>query len=119
VGGALGVAVLGSVLAAVYRDRISSGVSGLPGPAREAAQESISGAYAVAGKLGPGAPALIDASNNAFVQAMHWAAGGSAIIALLGTIVVLLWLPGRARTPVLPAETPIESLGEQLELAEI
>ena len=80
VGGALGVAVLGSVLAAVYRDRIGD-LSGLPEPAQAAARESISGAYGVAERAGPAGPAVINAANDAFVTAMHWAATGSAIMA--------------------------------------
>jgi EmrB/QacA subfamily drug resistance transporter len=119
VGGALGVAVLGSVLSAVYRAQIKPDLAGLPRPVRELASESISGAYAVAPKLGTGAPALLDAGNNAFVHAMHWAAAGSAITGLLGMIVVLLWLPGRGDVPVPPAQPPVDSLREQLELAEV
>jgi EmrB/QacA subfamily drug resistance transporter len=102
VAGALGVAVLGSVLSAVYRNDVASTLSGLPAPVRDAAQESISGAYAVAGRLGAGAPRLIDAANDSFVSAMHWAAGISALVALLGMGIVLRWMPGR---PVVETET--------------
>jgi len=119
VGGALGVAILGSVLAAVYRSEIKPSVGALPGPQAHTAEQSISGTYAVAEKLGPGAPALVDAGNTAFVHAMHWAAGGSAIVGALGVIVVLLWLPGRRSTPVHPPQQPVETLREQLELAEL
>ncbi len=118
VGGALGVAILGSVLAAVYRSRISDHLTGLQPQARQSAGDSISGTYAVAGKLGQGAPALLGAANQAYTEAMHWAAAGSAVAGVIGTIVVLLWLPGRNRTPQRPVETPLESLAEQLELAE-
>jgi Na+/melibiose symporter-like transporter len=116
VGGALGVAVLGSVLAAVYRDRIAASVSGLPKPVRDAASESISGAYGVADRLGPAAGDLIRAANETFVSAMHYAAWGSAVTAVLGVIVVLIWLPSRSVTDV-PVPSPVETLGEQLELA--
>ncbi|MEU4477275.1 MFS transporter [Micromonospora sp. NPDC023966] len=102
VAGALGVAVLGSVLSAVYRNDVASAVSGLPAPVRDAAQESISGAYAVAGRLGAGAPRLIDAANQSFVSAMHWAAGISALVALLGIVIVLRWMPGRPLIEVDP-----------------
>jgi EmrB/QacA subfamily drug resistance transporter len=102
VAGALGVAVLGSVLSAVYRNDVASAVSGLPAPVRDAAQESISGAYAVAGRLGAGAPRLIDAANQSFVSAMHWAAGVSALVALLGIVIVLRWMPGRPLIEVDP-----------------
>jgi Na+/melibiose symporter-like transporter len=96
VGGALGVAVLGSVLAAVYRQQVTGSLSLLPEPVRAAAAESVSGAYGVAGAAGPAAPALLVAANEAFVSAMHWAAGGSAVVAAAGVAVVLAFLPRRA-----------------------
>ncbi len=96
VGGALGVAVLGSVLAAVYRGEIGAAIASLPEPARAAAAESISGAYGVAADAGPAGPGLIDAANEAFVTAMHWAAAGSALVAFVSIFVVLAWLPKRA-----------------------
>ncbi|MFJ1541079.1 MFS transporter [Micromonospora chalcea] len=95
VAGALGVAVLGSVLSAVYRDQVAPAVAALPAPVRDAARESVSGAYAVADRLGPAAPRLIDAANDSFVSAMHWAAGVSAVVAALGLVIVLRWMPGR------------------------
>jgi EmrB/QacA subfamily drug resistance transporter len=96
VGGALGVAILGSLLAAAYRGEMADAVSGLPAQASAAATESIAGAYGVAGHLGPAGGALIDSANEAFVTAMHWAAGGSAIIAMLSMVVALVWFPRRS-----------------------
>ncbi|MFI6265463.1 MFS transporter [Micromonospora sp. NPDC051006] len=103
VGGALGVAVLGSVLSAVYRADVDPALAGLPAQARDAANESISGAYAAAGQLGPAAPKLLAAANDSFVTAMHWAAALSALVAALGILVALRWLPGRAATEPAPA----------------
>ncbi|WP_431886053.1 MFS transporter [Micromonospora wenchangensis] len=104
VAGALGVAVLGSVLSAVYREDIATVADALPAPAREAATESVSGAYAAAAQLGPAAPQLIAAANDAFVSAMHWAAAISAVVAALGIVIVLRWMPGRpdAAVPATP-----------------
>ena len=51
-GGALGVAVLGSLLASGYRGDMESAVSALPGPVREIAQDSLAGGMAVAERLG-------------------------------------------------------------------
>ncbi|MFC0509341.1 MFS transporter [Micromonospora costi] len=99
VGGALGVAVLGSVLSAVYRSDVESALTGLPDQARDTASESISGAYAVAGQLGPAAPKLLAVANDSFVTAMHWAAALSALVAALGIVVALRWLPGRVDAP--------------------
>jgi DHA2 family multidrug resistance protein-like MFS transporter len=116
VGGALGVAVLGSVLSAVYRSQLKPDLAGLPGAVRDTAGESISGTYAVAPRLGSAGPALIDSGNHAFVQAMHWAAAGSTVVALLGVLVVVLWMPGRTSVP--PAPEPAPEPAGQLELAE-
>ncbi|MEW2380032.1 MFS transporter [Micromonospora sp. NPDC047812] len=100
VAGALGVAVLGSVLSAVYRADVDPALRDLPAGAREVAGESISGAYAAAGQLGPAAPQLIAVADDAFLAAMHWAAGLAAAIAALGILVVLRWMPGRPAAPV-------------------
>jgi len=116
VGGALGVAVLGSVLAAVYRNGIGDSVSGLPVPARDAASESISGAYGVAEQAGSAGRGLIAAANDSFVGAMHWAAAGSAFVALLGILVVLRWLPRRS-APHGPTE-PARATRDEMEMAE-
>ncbi|HEX2772394.1 MAG TPA: MFS transporter, partial [Micromonosporaceae bacterium] len=96
VGGALGLAVLGSVLASVYRDQIAAAPQPLPAPVREAANASISGAYGVAERLGPGGAPVIAAANDAFVSAMHGAAALAAVFAVVGVLVVLRWMPGRS-----------------------
>jgi hypothetical protein len=96
VGGALGVAVLGSVLAAVYRRGMAGSLTGLPETAQAEAGESISGAYGVAPHLGQAGPGLLESANNAFVSAMHWAAGAAALVAAAGVAVVLAYLPRRA-----------------------
>ncbi|MDL4771257.1 MULTISPECIES: MFS transporter [Thermomonosporaceae] len=96
---ALGVAVLGSVVASVYRDDLSGRLAALPPGAREAAGESIGGAHAVAGRMGAAGQSLIDPANAAFVHAMHAAALAGAVIAFLGAMVVLRWMPGRGAGP--------------------
>src|SRR3989440_2683193 len=117
VAGALGIAVLGSVLAAVYRSGIHDKVGALPAAGRAAASESISGAYGAAQHLGGAGRGLIGTANSAFVDAMHAAALGSVVMALVGLAVVLAWLPRRA--VVQPAaEAPAATLDDQLELAD-
>ncbi|MCX5114442.1 MFS transporter [Streptomyces sp. NBC_00378] len=95
VGGALGVAVLGSVLSTVYRGDIEGHLAALPAGARDAAGESIEATLAIADKLGPAGAPLIASANEAFLKAMHVTAIGSATIALVGALVVALFLPGR------------------------
>ncbi|WP_341720317.1 MFS transporter [Micromonospora sp. FIMYZ51] len=107
VAAALGVAVIGSVLAAGYRAGIDPTLADLPPAARGAAGESISGAYAAAGQLGPAAPELVAAANDAFVSAMHWSAALAALVAAAGILVALRWLPGRSGAGVpAPAGEP-------------
>jgi EmrB/QacA subfamily drug resistance transporter len=106
VGGALGVAVLGSLLSAIYRIQIADAVTALPGPDRDMAKESISGAYGVAGQAGAAGAPLISAANDAFVTAMHWASGGSAIISVISIGVVLAWLPRRSAVHHHPVAAP-------------
>jgi DHA2 family multidrug resistance protein-like MFS transporter len=119
VAGALGIAVLGSVLAAVYRSGIHDKVTAFSPAARNAASESISGAYAAAQHLGGAGYGLIGTANSAFVDAMHAAALGSVVMALVGVAVVLAWLPRRAVVhPVTEAPAPVATLDDELELAD-
>lgn len=100
VGGAIGVAVLGSTMSAVYRDGINSHLSILPASARHAAGESIEATLAVAGKLGPAGKSLVGPANDAFIHAMHITAVCSASVALLGGLICLFFLPAKeAATP--------------------
>src|SRR5829696_8727428 len=93
VGVALGVAVLGSLLSQIYRGLMEGRLTGLPAALRDEAAESLAATYAAAAQAGPSGATVIDPANSAFVQAMHWAAGGSALAALLGLAAVLRWLP--------------------------
>jgi EmrB/QacA subfamily drug resistance transporter len=104
VGGALGVAVLGSVVASVFRREMAGPTAHLAPPLRDAATSSVSGAYATAPHLGPAAPALLDSANTAFVTAMHWAAALAAVVAFGGVAVVLAWLPRTSGSATPPPE---------------
>ncbi|WP_328496722.1 MFS transporter [Streptomyces sp. NBC_00414] len=95
VGGALGIAVLGSVLSAAYRSGIEDK---LPPAARHEAGESIEATLGFAAKLGPKGDALIAPANDAFLHAMHVTALCGAGVAVVGALVVYLFLPGRTPT---------------------
>jgi EmrB/QacA subfamily drug resistance transporter len=112
VGGALGVAALGAVLSSYYRSNVADATSSLPAAARNAANESISGAYGVAEHAGTAAPGLISSANDAFMTAVHYASIGSTVFALLGAVVALVWLPGK-RPASAPAPTVSEGLAEE------
>ncbi|MFI6081019.1 DHA2 family efflux MFS transporter permease subunit [Streptomyces sp. NPDC051217] len=95
VGGALGIAVLGSLLSTTYRGEIEGHLGAVPAAARDTAGESIEATMAVATRLGPAGDALVSSANDAFLTAMHVTALGSAAVALVGTAVVALFMPGR------------------------
>jgi predicted MFS family arabinose efflux permease len=96
VAGALGVAVLGSILAQVYRGQLSPHLTGVPAAARNAATGSITATDTVAAKLGHAGLRLDQFGDAAFVHAMHVTTAISAVITLVGALVVLIWMPGRS-----------------------
>src|SRR5262249_22678469 len=94
VGGTLGVAVLGSILASRYG-------SGMDNSAPGAAMDSVGAAHQVASQLGGAAGNhLTNAADHAFVQAMSTTTSVAAAVALLGALIALAFLPSRARTEV-------------------
>jgi hypothetical protein len=106
VGGALGVAILGSVMASAYASRLGATVDGLPAGAREEARESIVGTLGAVQQAQGGDPevarsaaAVVAPAQEAFVGAMHLTALGTVGAALLAALVVLRWMPGRPRVP--------------------
>jgi EmrB/QacA subfamily drug resistance transporter len=102
VSGALGVAVLGSILAQAYRSQLSPHLSNLPPGARNAAAGSITATQAVAARLGAAGRELASAADSSFIHAMHITTLISAAITLAGAIVVLRWMPGRAAAAAAP-----------------
>lgn len=93
-GGALGIALLGSVVTIIYRGTVAGALGGdLPPDALEAARDTLGGALYVAGAL-PDEPgsSLVTVSRRAFVEAFQTTALISAAIALIaaaGTALVL------------------------------
>jgi EmrB/QacA subfamily drug resistance transporter len=106
VGGALGVAVLGSVLSSVYASRMIDVLasSQLPPEARDAAGNSVTGAVAVAGEIG-GVPgqALAESAKTAFVDGLHTTSLVAAGFAAVGALIVVVFLPARASDDTEPA----------------
>ncbi|HZA97976.1 MAG TPA: MFS transporter [Gemmatimonadales bacterium] len=106
-GGALGIAVLGSIGAAVYRGAMAGAVpAGVPGVAAEAAQSTLGGAVAEAGKLPGGVGAeLVGTARNAFMQSFELSAAICAFIAVATAILVVVLLRGvRAGAPAMEPE---------------
>jgi hypothetical protein len=97
VGGALGVAVLGSLLAASYGAAIQPTLRGAPPPLAQAAGDSIGAAATIAAQLGPHGQGLLEAARSAFLQGMGDAVQVGAGVAALAALLVLLFLPAWAR----------------------
>jgi EmrB/QacA subfamily drug resistance transporter len=113
---ALGVAVLGSILAESYRSTLSPTLAHLPAAAQGTAGQSISATQAVAGQLGHAGRFLLDPANVAFVDAMRITTLVAAGIAVLGGLVVMRWMPGRPR-PTIEELVAAEVAAAEAELA--
>jgi EmrB/QacA subfamily drug resistance transporter len=100
VGGAMGVAVMGSVLSARYQGRMTSLLAGhqLPASASRAILGSIGGALSVAriasGGLGA---ALAAAARSAYVAGMDLALLVGAVVVAASAVLVVVALPARRR----------------------
>lgn len=106
-GGAFGVAILGSLFAASYSGAMSSAsaAAGLPVEAAKVAGDSLAGAAAVAtGIGGPAGATLLSTAQGAFVEAMSMTSLIGIGFAVAGALVALIWLPARAGTA-----TPVEA----------
>ncbi|TDC69271.1 MFS transporter [Streptomyces hainanensis] len=95
VGGAVGVALLGSLLAEGYRADLDTG--GLPATTADAARESVVAAHLVADRAG--LPRLADSADAAFLHGMGLVLFATALIAAAGAAVAGWLLPGRDVAP--------------------
>jgi DHA2 family multidrug resistance protein-like MFS transporter len=93
-GGALGIAVLGSVGTAVYRATMADAVpAGVPVPAAEVARSTLGAALAEAGKLsGPLASDLAALARGSFVEAFQVASAACAGISIATAVMILMLL---------------------------
>jgi DHA2 family multidrug resistance protein-like MFS transporter len=98
-GGALGIALLGSVATAIYRGALAdSAPAGVAPDVLEAARDTLGAAVSVAQNLSEDLRrTLVDAARNAFVEGMRVDAGVSAVVAVATGMVAAVVL-GR-RTP--------------------
>jgi DHA2 family multidrug resistance protein-like MFS transporter len=103
-GGALGIAMLGSIGTAVYRDQMQDAVpAGVPGAAAETARETAGGAATASEELPHGlATALLDAGRDAFAASLQAAAITSAVVTAIAAALALVLLR-HARTGAPPA----------------
>ena len=116
-GGALGLAILGSIGTAVYRARLGRTLpAGIPAEAAETARDTLGGAMSVASQL----PAevgdrLVDAARLAFTDGLRLTTAISAILALGVAVVAAVLL----RTVRPPSEADERTGGHERRRAEI
>ena len=117
-GGALGVAILGSAFASSYGSAVSAAVSGLPKDLASAAQDSLAAASGVAEQLGGAAgDGLLLAAQTAFVDAMRFTSIIGIGVALVGAMVALAFLPSTSKaTSSSPAHSERPTMGLRPEL---
>ena len=112
-GGALGVAILGSVLASSYRPGVESSLQALGAPEQviDVAKDSIGGATQVAAEL-PATlgDAVATASSQAFVTALHSTVLVASAVLFVAAAIVFKFLPARAGDRRESVEGPLDGL---------
>jgi MFS family permease len=113
-GGAIGIAVLGSLLNSVYRSDISQHTTALPATLAAKAQESLGAAQLIGHRID--SHKLIDQANAAFVHGVNLALLAAAAVLIASATIVALHGPGQAeseastsaRQATTPAATSLE-----------
>lgn len=107
VGGALGVAVIGSLVASVYAAGIDdvAAAFGLGGPALAESKGSLGAALRTAGSLGTDGPAFAHAAKDAFVDGLSKGLRLGAVVVAVAAMVAYRFLPATARHHATSADT--------------
>ncbi len=111
-GGAMGMAVLGSVGTAVYRSDVEDSLGhGLPTGTLHQARETLGAAVAVAGRVkGRAGEQVLDAAREAFTHGMQIASAAGAVVLLAGAVLALVTLR-RVGPPAGPRAGGVDSAG--------
>jgi predicted MFS family arabinose efflux permease len=114
-GGTLGVAVIGSVFASLYKTQLASTLpGGLPGPISKIAQQSVGAALSVAQRATSlGRPALgagiRHAATDSFIHGISVACLVAGGVAAAGVLMAAFLLPAQPPSAPSPASTDLES----------
>jgi len=112
-GGALGIAVLGSILNTAYRSGVEQHTAALPVALADKARESLGAAQAIGHRLSAGD--LASHANSAFVHGVSLALIAASGLLVGGALFVALRAPGRAESEanagpqVVPSATPADA----------
>ncbi len=93
-GGALGIAVLGTLGTAIYRSGVAADLpAGIPAEAATAAEETLSGAVTMAGQLPDSlGAALLRTAHEAFIQGLQITSVIGAVVMIGLAILTVVWL---------------------------
>jgi EmrB/QacA subfamily drug resistance transporter len=102
IGGAVGMALLGSVLSAAFRTKMTDSLVGLPDKAVEAAGEGIANAYGVAAQMTTNgmtdeAAQIIEAAKQSFVSAWTHSMWVGVVLAAFAIAVLAVFGPRRTK----------------------
>jgi MFS transporter, DHA2 family, multidrug resistance protein len=120
-GGALGIAILGSIGVAVYRGQLADTLpAGIPSQAAAIARDTLGGAVGVATRLpGDAGQELLEAAREAFIQGMQLTVSLSAVVAVcvavLATVLLRAVPAPQAGVVEQPAAPPEPEVAAQLE----
>jgi DHA2 family multidrug resistance protein-like MFS transporter len=103
-GSSMGMALLGSMGAAIYHHKMADvAVGGLPADALHASHETVGSAAAVAAQLhNQAGTVLLTTARDAYSSGLHFAAGGGAVVLLLTAVFAFQAL----RNEPVPAPAP-------------
>jgi MFS family permease len=87
-GAALGIAVAGSVLAERYRHEVTPRLSMLPEPLREQLADAAGKAIHIGESMGPQGVPIVEASQRAFVTAMHSSTSVLGVMAAAAAVLI-------------------------------
>jgi EmrB/QacA subfamily drug resistance transporter len=116
VSGALGVAVIGSLVSSLYSNDVEGSLGQLPAQAQAGAEDSIGAASAIATQLpGDAASSLLATAGDAFTQAMGTGLMIAVGLAAVTSVVVLRFLPPREPAQAIESQLA-DADGESLNL---
>lgn len=95
-GASLGIAILGSILASQYSNKIAPVASQVPEVARGAVEQSLAGALAVAEKAGEAGAPLALAAKEAWISSYQFSLVVGSVIVALATLIAYLGLPDKS-----------------------
>ena len=108
-GGALGIAVLGSLMNGVYRAEMADSTESVPAGVSEQARGSLAAAHQIGEQFGAQGQQLVLHAQTAFLHGFTRGLAAGAALLLLGALFVAFRAPGRAESRSNATGTPIRA----------